>query len=124
MSQSTFGMGCKSEDKNEKRRYLRRLNKLEIARVIFEKLGLEFTEDEKSNGSTIKKTVLLKIWGKVNTTETGPAPSTKHKLLEKIHLKLGQAYDSSEDTSTSSTITKIGLLKVLIGVQSMNLLIR
>lgn len=109
-------------DDINRKRYLRRLNKVEITRVILKKIGCELTEEERSNGSTVKKSVLLKIWYGtrkiIDIIDEGAPPKTKHALLADIYRMQDIEYNPKEDTSTSSTVTKIGMLKVLAGLQN------
>jgi hypothetical protein len=99
------------------KRYMRRLTKFDIVRVIFDKLNLEITEDDKSTGSTIKASILRKLWYEICHCKDTVIPKTKHKILEDVLAKLEMEFNKKTDTSTSSTITKIGVFKILIGIQ-------
>jgi len=104
-------------------RYLRRMNKMEITRVVLNKIGSNLKPEDRSNGSTIKRTILLEIWQhteKAVKLSNSELPKTKHGLLSGIHKNLDIPFDPETDTSSSSTVTKLGILKILIGLTKMD----
>jgi hypothetical protein len=98
-------------------RYIRRLSKMDIVRVIFDKLGHQMSEEDISGGSTIKRSVLEKLWKLITEHHISLIPKTKHKILEDILVNLTIDYDKKTDTSASSTVTKLGAFKILAGLE-------
>jgi hypothetical protein len=98
-------------------RYIRRLSKMDIVRVIFDKLGHQMSEEDISGGSTIKRSVLEKLWKLITEYHISLIPKTKHKILEDILVNLTIDYDKKTDTSASSTVTKLGAFKILAGLE-------
>ena len=102
-------------------RFIRRLNKLELIRVIFEKLGADFDPNLSSSGSTVKRLELEIIWEHIPKLEADcQVPRTKHKILEDIYSHLDIGLLTEDDISSSSTVTRIGIFKIFVGLMNQN----
>ena len=106
----------------ERKRYLRRFNKLDLTRSILSLLDMEMEQDEYSSGSTVKTKLIKRIHHRLHTRMHGGEPERqplkKHDVFEAALELVGQKIDKGQDISTSSTITKIGLLRLFLGVKS------
>lgn len=106
----------------ERQRYLRRFNKLDLTRSILSLLDMEMEQDEYSSGSTVKTKLIKRIHqqlhARVHGVEPERQPLKKHDVFESALELVGQKLDKDQDISTSSTITKIGLLRLFLGVKS------
>ena len=105
------------QDESEYKRYIRRLSKLDIIDVIYSRLGHKIPEDYHSNGSTVKRHILEDLWNLIVKIDIDKLPRTKHKILEGIINHLGMKFDTETDTSASSTVTKYGVFKILVGIE-------
>ena len=104
-------------DNEEYHRFIRRLNKMELIRVIFEKLGPNLDPNHSSSGSTVKRLALEIIWERIPKLENDcQIPRTKHKILHDIYRHLGLGIPDSDDVSSSSTITRVGIFKIFVGL--------
>ena len=105
------------QDESEYKRYIRRLSKLDIIDVIYSKLEHKIPEDYQSKGSTVKRHILENLWILIVKLDIDKLPKTKHKILEGIINYLGMEFDTETDTSASSTVTKYGVFKILVGLE-------
>lgn len=99
------------------KRYIRRFPKLDLVNVIFDQLNIKITEGDKSTSSTVKASILKKLWHEINNCNDSVLPKTKHKILEDILSKLDVKFSKKTDISGSSAITKVGVFKILVGLE-------